>query len=160
MNYKNNIFYIEKIKAANLIKKFGSPIYCYSNRRLVDNINNFKNSFKKFNPLFCFSVKSNYNTTILKIIKFPIPKQDDIWIDFRHQIPRINHVDLDWSSVKGKIVFIGATFQGSTFVLTPNGLKNPHDIMAMSTETLLSGKYIQRPDWLPKLEWIGFILGA
>ena len=57
--------------------------------------------------------------TILKIIKFPIPKQDDIWIDFRHQIPRINHVDLDWSSVKGKIVFIGATFQGSTFVLTP-----------------------------------------
>ena len=97
--------------------------------------------------------------TILKIIKFKIPKQDDIWIDFRHQIPRIDHADLDWSSVKGKIVFIGATFQGSTFVLTPDGLKNPHDIMAMSTETLLSGKFIKRPDWLPKLEWIGFILG-
>ena len=97
--------------------------------------------------------------TILKIIKFKIPKQDDIWIDFRHQIPRIDHADLDWSSVKGKIVFIGATFSGSTYVLTPDGLKNPHDIMAMSTETLLSGKYIQRPDWLPKLEWIGFILG-
>ena len=92
--------------------------------------------------------------TILKIIKFPIPKQDDIWIDFRHQIPRINHVDLDWGSVKGKIVFIGATFQGSTFVLTPNGLKNPHDIMAMSTETLLSGKYIKRPDWMSIAEWI------
>ena len=97
--------------------------------------------------------------TILKIIKFKIPKQDDIWIDFRHQIPRIDHADLDWSSVKGKIVFIGATFTGSTFVLTPNGLKNPHDIMAMSTETLLSGKYITRPDWLPTLEWIGLILG-
>ena len=97
--------------------------------------------------------------TILKIIKFKIPKQDDIWIDFRHQIPRIDHADLDWSSVKGKIVFIGATFTGSTFVLTPNGLKNPHDIMAMSTETLLSGKYITRPDWLPKLEWIGLIIG-
>ena len=97
--------------------------------------------------------------TILKIIKFKIPKQDDIWIDFRHQIPRIDHADLDWSSVKGKIVFIGATFSGSTFVLTPNGLKNPHDIMAMSTETLLSGKYITRPDWLPTLEWIGLILG-
>ena len=97
--------------------------------------------------------------TILKIIKFKIPKQDDIWIDFRHQIPRIDHAELDWSSVKGKIVFIGATFSGSTYVLTPDGLKNPHDIMAMSTETLLSGKYITRPDWLPKLEWIGFILG-
>ena len=104
-------------------------------------------------------LKNSVPETILKIIKFKIPKQDDIWIDFRHQIPRIDHADLDWSSVKGKIVFIGATFSGSTYVLTPDGLKNPHDIMAMSTETLLSGKYITRPDWLPKLEWIGFILG-
>ncbi len=69
MNYRNNNFYIENIKAENIIKKFGSPIYCYSNKRLVDNINNFKNSFRKFDPLICFSVKSNYNTTILKIIK-------------------------------------------------------------------------------------------
>ena len=104
-------------------------------------------------------LKNSVPETILKIIKFKIPKQDDIWIDFRHQIPRIDHADLDWSSVKGKIVFIGATFSGSTYVLTPDGLKNPHDIMAMSTETLLSGKFITRPDWLPTLEWIGLILG-
>ena len=69
MNYKNNNFYIEKIKAENLIKKYGSPIYCYSNKRLIENINNFKNSFKSFSPLICFSVKSNYNSTILRIIK-------------------------------------------------------------------------------------------
>ena len=104
-------------------------------------------------------LKNSVPETILKIIKFKIPKQDDIWIDFRHQIPRIDHAELDWSSVKGKIVFIGATFSGSTYVLTPDGLKNPHDIMAMSTETLLSGKFITRPDWLPTLEWIGLILG-
>ena len=69
MNYKNNKFYIEKIKAESLIKKYGSPIYCYSNKSLVDNINNFKNSFKSFNPLICFSVKSNYNSAILRIVK-------------------------------------------------------------------------------------------
>ena len=69
MNYKNNNFYIEKIKAENLIKKYGSPIYCYSNKRLIENINNFKNSFKSFSPLICFSVKSNFNSTILRIIK-------------------------------------------------------------------------------------------
>ena len=69
MNYKNNSFYIEKIKAENLIKKYGSPIYCYSNKKLIENINSFKNSFKSFNPLICFSVKSNYNSNILKIIK-------------------------------------------------------------------------------------------
>ena len=97
-------------------------------------------------------------SVIMKVIKFPIPKQDDIWIDFRHQIPRIDYADKDWSSMKGKIVFIGTTFKGSTFVLTPNGLKNTHEIMAMSTETLLSGKFITRPDWVPIAEWVGLII--
>jgi len=95
---------------------------------------------------------------ILEIIKFPIPDQDDVWIDFRHRIPRVDYTDKDWSSMKGKIVFIGATFDGSTFVLTPNGLKNTHEIAALSTETLLSGKYIKRPDWAPMAEWIVLII--
>mgnify|MGYP001410291787 CR=1 FL=1 len=103
-------------------------------------------------------------SVIMKVIKFAVPNQDDIWIDFRHQIPRIDYADKDWSSMKGKIVFIGTTFKGSTFVLTPNGLKNTHEIMAMSTETLLSGKYISRPNWVPIAEWgtliiaLGFFL--
>jgi len=62
--------------------------------------------------------------------------------------------------MKGKIVFIGTTFKGSTFVTTPNGLKNTHEIMAISTETLLSGKFISRPDWLEKIEWAFVILGG
>ena len=98
-------------------------------------------------------LKNSVPEVILKVIKFPIPNQDDVWIDFRHQIPRVDYADIDWSNMKGKIVFIGTTFKGSTFVLTPNGLKNTHEIMALSTETLLSGKYITRPDWLPKAEF-------
>ena len=61
--------------------------------------------------------------------------------------------------MKGKIVFIGTTFKGSTFVLTPNGLKNTHEIMAIGTETLLSKKFISRPDWINILEW-SFIIGS
>ena len=93
-------------------------------------------------------LKNSVPETILKVIKFPVPEQDNVWIDFRHKIPRVDYTDKDWSSMKGKIVFIGTTFKGSTFVLTPNGLKNTHEIMALSTETLLSGKYIKRPTWL------------
>jgi len=93
-------------------------------------------------------LKNSVPETILKVIKFPIPEQDNVWIDFRHNIPRVDYTDKDWSSMKGKIVFIGTTFKGSTYVLTPNGLKNTHEIMALSTETLLSGKYIKRPTWL------------
>ena len=97
---------------------------------------------------------------ILKVIKRPTKAKNDIWIDFRHHIPRIDFTDKDWSAMKGKIVFIGTTFKGSTFVTTPNGLKNTHEIMAISTETLLSGKFISRPTWLEKVEWAFVILGG
>ena len=97
-------------------------------------------------------------SVIMKVINFAVPNQDDIWIDFRHQIPRIDYADKDWSSMKGKIVFIGTTFKGSTFVLTPDGLKNTHEIMALSTETLLSGKFITRPQWTPYVEFAVIIL--
>ena len=97
---------------------------------------------------------------ILKVINAKTLAEDTIWIDFRHNIPRIDYTDKDWSSVKGKIVFIGTTFQGSTFVTTPDGLKNTHEIMAISTETLLSGNFISRPYWLPYAEFGFIILGA
>ena len=97
---------------------------------------------------------------ILKVLNSETLAKDTIWIDFRHNIPRIDYTDKDWSSIKGKIVFIGTTFQGSTFVTTPDGLKNTHEIMAISTETLLSGNYISRPYWLPYSEFAFIILGA
>ena len=97
---------------------------------------------------------------IMKVIKFPKIEQDKLWIDFRHNIPRIDYTDKDWSAMKGKIVFIGTTFKGSTYVLTPSGLKNTHEIMAISTENLLSKKFIDRPDWLPYAELAHILLGV
>ncbi len=104
-------------------------------------------------------IDNSVPSVIMQVIKFPIPKQDNIWVDFRHHIPRVDYTDKDWSSMKGKIVFIGTTFKGSTFVLTPNGLKNTHEIMAIGTETLLSKKFISRPDWINILEW-SLIIGS
>ena len=97
---------------------------------------------------------------IMKVIKFPKVEQDKLWIDFRHNIPRIDYTDKDWSAMKGKIVFIGTTFKGSTYVLTPSGLKNTHEIMAISTENLLSKKFIDRPQWISYVELAHIILGA
>ena len=44
-----------------LAKKFGTPIYCYSYKKIKENILNFKKNFNSFKPLICFSVKSNSN---------------------------------------------------------------------------------------------------
>ena len=48
MKYINKKLSIEKIKVEDIAKKFGTPTYCYSYKRLKDNIKNFKNNFKSF----------------------------------------------------------------------------------------------------------------
>ena len=69
MKYQRNNFFIERVKAQNLAKRFGTPIYCYSYEKLKKNIINFINNFKSFNPLVCFSVKANSNVNLLREIK-------------------------------------------------------------------------------------------
>ena len=69
MKYQSNNFFIERVKAQNLAKRFGTPIYCYSYEKLKKNIIKFINNFKSFNPLVCFSVKANSNVNLLREIK-------------------------------------------------------------------------------------------
>ena len=69
MKFKKDQYYIENINAKKIAKKFGTPSYCYSLEKLRKNISNFKNSFLGIKPLICFSVKSNNNLDILRIIK-------------------------------------------------------------------------------------------
>ena len=69
MKYINKSFSIEKVKAQNLAKKFGTPIYCYSYKRLKENIKNFQKNFKSFSPLVCFAVKANTNVNLIKEIR-------------------------------------------------------------------------------------------
>jgi diaminopimelate decarboxylase len=69
MKYINKNFFIENVKVRNLAKKFRTPIYCYSQKRLKENINNFKKNFKSLKPIICFAVKANANLKLLKEIK-------------------------------------------------------------------------------------------
>ena len=69
MNYKNKTFFVEKINVKKLVKKFGTPLYCYSYKKLNENINKFKLNFKSISPLICFALKANSNLQIIKEIK-------------------------------------------------------------------------------------------
>ncbi len=68
MNYTGKNFAIENISASSLAKKYGTPIYCYSYKKIKKNILDLKKTFKSFNPILCFSVKSNANVNILNEI--------------------------------------------------------------------------------------------
>jgi diaminopimelate decarboxylase len=69
MKYINKKLIIERVDVQNIAKKYGTPAYCYSYRKLKENINNFKKSFKSFNPLICFAIKSNSNINLIREIK-------------------------------------------------------------------------------------------
>jgi diaminopimelate decarboxylase len=71
MKYIAGNFLVDGFKVEKLAQKYSTPLYIYSFKKLKENINNFKNTFKKINPLICFAVKSNTNRTLLhEISKF------------------------------------------------------------------------------------------
>jgi diaminopimelate decarboxylase len=69
MKYINKSLSIEKIKVQDIAKKFGTPIYCYSYKKLKENISSFKKNFKSFSPLICFAIKSNTNVNLIREIR-------------------------------------------------------------------------------------------
>ena len=69
MKYINNKLKFEKINLIKLVKKFETPLYCYSYKKLKENINNFKKNFKTISPLICFAAKANSNLGVLREIK-------------------------------------------------------------------------------------------
>ncbi|MGB9677426.1 MAG: diaminopimelate decarboxylase family protein, partial [Candidatus Ratteibacteria bacterium] len=67
--FRKGNFYIENIKGEEIAKKFGTPVYVYSYSFLKNQINKIKNAFSNLPVKICFSVKSNSNLSILKIMK-------------------------------------------------------------------------------------------
>ncbi len=69
MKYINRNLKIENVKITKIVKKYGTPSYCYSYKQLKENADNFKKNFKSFSPIICFAIKANTNLSLLKEIK-------------------------------------------------------------------------------------------
>ena len=68
MRYKSKKFLIDGFNVDKIAKTYKTPVYCYSFKRLRENIKDFKKNFKLINPLTCFSVKANSNKILLNEI--------------------------------------------------------------------------------------------
>tara|TARA_Y100001970_G_scaffold287465_1_gene412210 strand:+ start:5202 stop:6416 length:1215 start_codon:yes stop_codon:yes gene_type:complete len=68
MKYKSKNYFIDGFKAETLAKKYSTPLYCYSLKKLRDNVNKFRKSFKSINPIICFAVKANSNKALIREI--------------------------------------------------------------------------------------------
>jgi len=64
--YRGNQFYCEHLKIEDLVRRFGTPLYVYSQKTLLDHYLKLKAAFRSINPLICFSIKANSNLAIIK----------------------------------------------------------------------------------------------
>ncbi|NVM02917.1 MAG: alanine racemase [Candidatus Helarchaeota archaeon] len=68
---RQNEAYIDGFSTKNLVKKFGTPLFVYSENKIRSNCSNFSQIFKKLFPnlLVLYSFKANYLPQICEIIK-------------------------------------------------------------------------------------------
>src|SRR5712671_2255074 len=60
-SYRQRVLHCEDAPVPALIEKFGSPLYIYSKATLLHHLKQVQSAFAELNPLICYSVKTNAN---------------------------------------------------------------------------------------------------
>lgn len=66
--YRNRVLHCEDIPLPTLAEKFGTPLYVYSKAALVGNLKEIQTAFAELEPLICYSVKTNGNLSIGRLM--------------------------------------------------------------------------------------------
>lgn len=67
-NYKNNELYCENVPAARIAAEVGTPVYVYSKATLLHHYRQIAQAFAPLNPTICYSIKSNGNLNLCKVL--------------------------------------------------------------------------------------------
>ncbi|HQU31670.1 MAG: diaminopimelate decarboxylase [Planctomycetia bacterium] len=66
--YRNKTLLCEKVKVEDIISDVGTPAYVYSKNSIVTQYHALETAFRAVDTLICFSVKSNSNLSICKLL--------------------------------------------------------------------------------------------
>ena len=66
--YVGNKLFCEGVAVETLVKKFGTPLYVYSQRTLTDHFQKLDSALGPLDHLVCFAMKSNSNLAVLRTI--------------------------------------------------------------------------------------------
>ncbi len=66
--YRKNELYCEQARVEDIACRYGTPLYIYSKKTLLDQFLKIKKAFLTVKPLICYSVKANSNLSLLKIL--------------------------------------------------------------------------------------------
>ncbi|MFM7538941.1 MAG: diaminopimelate decarboxylase [Planctomycetota bacterium] len=67
-HYRDRVLFCEDVPVSELARVYGTPLYVYSEATLVHHLTSIQKAFADANPLICYSVKTNGNLGICKVM--------------------------------------------------------------------------------------------
>src|SRR5215470_7459069 len=67
-HYRGKKLYCEGVAVESLVKKFGTPLYVYSQGTLTDHFQKLDRALAPLDHLICFAMKSNSNLAVLRTL--------------------------------------------------------------------------------------------
>lgn len=67
--YRSGKLYCEEVPVRTLAETYGTPLYIYSAATLVHHLKQIQEAFHEVDPLICYSIKTNGNLSILKLMR-------------------------------------------------------------------------------------------
>src|ERR671932_127778 len=66
--YKDRVLYCEDVPVRTLAETYGTPLYVYSKATLLHHLGQLQKAFAPADPLICYSVKTNGNLTLCRLM--------------------------------------------------------------------------------------------
>jgi len=66
--YRNRVLYCEDVPVPELAEVYGTPVYVYSQATLLHHLSQIQTAFAEAKPVVCYSVKTNGNLSICKLM--------------------------------------------------------------------------------------------
>ncbi|MBM3993142.1 MAG: diaminopimelate decarboxylase [Planctomycetes bacterium] len=66
--YKNRVLHCDDVPVPALAEKYGTPLYVYSKKTLEHHLKQIQAAFKAVDPLVCYSIKTNGNLHIARLM--------------------------------------------------------------------------------------------
>ncbi len=67
-HYRDHLLYCEDVPVPALAETYGTPLYVYSRRTLLHHLGQIQRAFRAVEPLICYSIKSNPNLSICRLM--------------------------------------------------------------------------------------------
>src|SRR5216684_5311787 len=67
-HYRNRILHCEEVPVRALADIYGTPLFIYSKKTLLHHLNQLQRAFAPLQPLICYSLKTNPNLSICRLM--------------------------------------------------------------------------------------------